>query len=306
MPITHAKMTTSNQKIYYASALSSYLVWGFLPIALKYLDDYPSGTIVYFRVAFAVMLLFILSFTIRRKAFRLTIKKLLELQNPALWSFIILSGIATAINWLSFVYTVNHVGIQTGAFAYLICPIIATFLGFLLLKEPLKRPHQLAIILSSISCIILGSGNWQNLGYALLIAFSYAFYMILQRKLRAFDKLTLLTLQLLVSFLVIAPFFEFLIVPETPILNVRFIGVTLIISAFFTIFPLFLNIYALKELTAGAVGILSYLNPFINFVLAFFFFREATNGLQITAYLLIFISVIIYNSEFIRRELLRK
>ncbi len=286
---------------YYASALSAYLIWGFIPVSLKFLSDYPSGAIMYFRVTFSLVILLMISFLVQRKRLKDTLRKLWDLapaQRPKIIALILFSGVTLAINWLSYIYTINNVSVQIGAFAYLICPILTAFLGFLILKEPLKLQHRIAILLSSVSCLILGSGSWENVGFALIIASSYACFLIMQRYLRNYDKMTLLTFYLMVAFAITAPLFSTLVSPETPILNIRFIGMILVISGLFTILPLFLNTYALKGMTAGTVGILSYLNPFINFMVAFLIYQENSSWLQILAYAFIFISVILYNWRF--------
>jgi len=110
--------------------------------------------------------------------------------------------------------------------------------------------------------------------------------------------MSLLTFYLMIAFIITAPLFSTLVSPEIQILNMEFISMILIISILFTILPLLLNTYALKGMTAGAVGILSYLNPFINFIVAFLIYQENSTWLQILAYAFIFISIILYNWRF--------
>ena len=43
------------------------------------------------------------------------------------------------------------------------------------------------------------------------------------------------------------------------------------VVVFFTIVPLFLNLYALKGINSSAVGIMIYINPIITFLVAIFF-----------------------------------
>ena len=44
-------------------------------------------------------------------------------------------AILLTINWLTFIYVVNHVNVKSASFAYLICPVITAVLGFVLIKE---------------------------------------------------------------------------------------------------------------------------------------------------------------------------
>ncbi|MDX5436878.1 MAG: EamA family transporter, partial [Pontibacter sp.] len=205
-----------------------------------------------------------------------------------------LGGALLTTNWLAFIYVINHINIQTGSFSYLLCPILTAVLGFLLLKEELRSNQWLAIGLSALSCALIGSGEITSLLFSLLIALSYAFYLITQRLLKAYDKIVLLKLQLLLAFAFIGPFYTSFTGGDAQ-LDMHFFLQVGLLSAGFTVLPLFLNLFALKELTSGTIGILMYINPILNFVMAFLYFGEETTGIKIAAYLIIFISVIIYN-----------
>ncbi|MBD1398614.1 EamA family transporter [Pontibacter sp. JH31] len=291
-------MEPTNTKPYYAAGIAAFVIWGFIPFPLKALADYPSGQILFFRVALSVGLLLTISLLFRRKNLLLTLaevraSKPKEIRKFLLYTF--LGGSLLTINWLAFIYVINHINIQTGSFSYLLCPILTAVLGFALLKEELRANQWVAIGLSALSCVLIGTGELTSLLFSLLIALSYAFYLITQRILKVYDKIVLLTLQLLLSLLFIAPFYGQLKGGATVELDTHFFLMTGILSALFTVLPLFLNLYALKELTSGTIGILMYINPILNFVVAFLYFNEETTVVKVVAYALIFISVIIYN-----------
>ncbi|PRY06043.1 chloramphenicol-sensitive protein RarD [Pontibacter ummariensis] len=291
-------METTNTKPYYAAGLSAFVIWGFIPFPLKALAAYPSGQILYFRVMFSVALLLLISFIFRRKQVQQTLTQLKKSEPAEKRLFItytLLGGMLLTVNWLTFIYVINHINIQTGSFSYLLCPILTAVLGFLLLKEELRANQWLAIVLSALSCVLVGSGEVTSLLFSLLIALSYAFYLITQRLLKAYDKIVLLTLQLLLSITLIGPFYAYFKGDSTVALGTHFFLSITLLSAGFTVLPLFLNLFALKELTSGTIGILMYINPILNFVMAFLYFNEQTTPTKMLAYLLIFISVIIYN-----------
>jgi chloramphenicol-sensitive protein RarD len=75
-----------------------------------------------------------------------------------------------------------------------------------------------------------------------------------------------------------------------------------VLSVVFTIVPLFLNLYALKELNSGTVGILLYINPIINFGMAFWYFGEQTTPHKALAYGLILLSIVVYNLKFKKKK----
>nr|WP_255430319.1 EamA family transporter [Rufibacter sp. LB8] len=146
-----------------------------------------------------------------------------------------------------------------------------------------------------MSCLLVGTDSLYNLLFSLLIASSYAFYLITQRLLKEYDKIVLLTLQLLLAFLVIGPSYPWFVGEEAQPVTGFFLGQIALLSWLFTVIPLFLNLYALKELKSATVGVLMYLNPIINFTMAFVYFNEVASERKIWAYVVIFLSVMLYN-----------
>ncbi|WP_233219165.1 EamA family transporter [Adhaeribacter arboris] len=284
---------------YYSAGIFAFIIWGFIVFPLRAVAAFPSGQILYFRVLFAMLGLGVITFLFRRDSLKQTWQAYQSetLRNKRRFViFTVLGGLLLMVNWLVFIYVINHIDIQTGSFSYLLCPILTALLGFLLLKEELRSNQWLAIGISIISCCLIGTGALTNLFYSLVVALSYAFFLITQRVLKQYDKLVLLTLQLIIVFACIGPFYSFFKgtdASHAP--DFSFYGAIIVISFLFTILPLFLNMYALKELTSGTIGILMYINPIINFLIAFLYFQEKTSPEKAIAYGLIFLSVVIYN-----------
>lgn len=293
---------------YYGAAITAFVIWGFIPFPLKALTAYPSGQILYFRILFSVVLLVAFMLLFRQKSLGQTFTVFKTAIAAEKRKFIILNALGGAlltVNWFVFIYVINHIDIQTGSFSYLLCPILTALLGYLLLKEKLKKNQWLAIFISLLSCFMLGTGSFINLFYSLLIASSYALYLITQRVMKDYDKITLLTLQLMVSFSLIGPFYNYFNAGHALGFDLYFYQEIAILSIGFTIAPLFLNLYALTKLKSGTIGILLYINPIINFVMAFLYFQEQTSLYNGLAYALIFLSVILYNLRFEKRKKLK-
>nr|WP_246853805.1 EamA family transporter [Rufibacter aurantiacus] len=292
------KKITVKLNRYHIAAVSAFLIWGFIPFPLKALSGFPSSQILYFRILVSVLTLLLISGTTRREQWRQTFKRFKKndpIEKRRFILYTLLGGALLTINWLAFIYVVNHVDIQTGSFSYLLCPILTATLGFLILHEHLRVHQWISVGLSLMSCLLVGTDSIYNLLFSLLIAFSYAFYLITQRLLKDYDKIVLLTLQLLLAFTFIGPSYPWFVGQEAQPITGHFVGQIVLLSWLFTVLPLFLNLYALKELKSATVGVLMYLNPIINFTMAFLYFGEVTSQQKILAYLVIFASVILYN-----------
>ena len=129
----------------------------------------------------------------------------------------------------------------------------------------------------------------------MVIAISFALYLISQRRNNEFDKFLVLTIQLVIASLVLLPFYpKFSAAVPSESLFYMMMG---LIVGLFTIIPLFFNLFALKGMNSSAVGILMYTNPLIHFFLAIFYFKENIQVAQIIAYSLIGISIVVFNKK---------
>ncbi|EPE9918389.1 EamA family transporter [Flavobacterium psychrophilum] len=286
---------------YYLSALSSFVIWVFFSLVLKPLHNYPSLDILFYRVFYATGLSIIINLLFRKEKLKNDWKSYLTLEKKEKIKTLLLTvlgGFLLTFNWFMFIYAINHVSLKSASFAYLICPIVTTILAYFILKEKLSKWQWFSVFLCIISCAMLSYGDLRGLIYSLVIAISFALYLISQRENNKFDRFVVLTVQLLIASMVLLPFFP-VYRGEIPTEPIFYILMTIIV-VLFTIIPLFLNLFALRGITSSAVGILMYSNPMINLLLAIFYFKEEINSVQIGSYLLILFSIIIFNEKLLR------
>jgi chloramphenicol-sensitive protein RarD len=67
------------------------------------------------------------------------------------------------------------------------------------------------------------------------------------------------------------------------------------------VLPLFLNLYALNKINAATIGILMYINPLINFTLAFLVVNETATTTQILGYVTIGVALLLFNIPVLNR-----
>ena len=283
---------------YFLAAFTSFFIWGFFGLALRPLHDYASLDILFYRVFLASALLLLINLLFRKNELIIDYKIYQSLsfsQKRKTLFLTVFGGFLLIFNWYLFMFAVNHVSLQSASFAYLVCPIITTILAFFILKEKLSNWQWLAVFMCVVSCSILSYGHSKELLYSLIIATSFALYLISQRKNNQFDRFVILTIQLIIASLVILPFYP-IYSEELPTENLFYI-LLIVIVVLFTIIPLFLNLYALKGMNSSAVGILMYTNPLINFFLAIFYFHEEIQLSQIVSYFLILVSILIFNKN---------
>jgi chloramphenicol-sensitive protein RarD len=285
---------------YYFAAFTAFFIWGFFSLALKPISNYPSLDILFYRVFFSVLTMTAINLVFRQKNIRKNWNDFKAMPQKRKRTIVVLTlagSLILASNWFIFIYVVNHINVKAGSLAYLICPILTTVFAFFLLHEKLSKWQWIAVSISVISCISLSLNHFQDIFYSLVVASTYALYLVSQRKNSEIDKFLVLNIQLLFVALLILPFYPKYsgAIPTEPL----FYACLFCIVVFFTIVPLFLNLYALKGINSSTVGILMYINPIINFALAIFYFKEQVTALQLSSYFLILVSIVIFNQKII-------
>jgi chloramphenicol-sensitive protein RarD len=291
----------SNQR-HYAAGISAFVIWGFFSIPLRALHEYSAGEILYFRILFSLFVLIAVIGVFRRESVSETwalFKTLTIRQKKVVVSLTLLGAILLTVNWLTFIYIVNHINIKTASFAYLVCPVITAVLGFVLLKEKLSKAQWLAVSLCAISCVLIGINSTLELGYSILTALTYALYLISQRKNQGFDRMIVLGVQVLFSLILLSFLFSTL-VDKVPVGGQFYLNIALI-AIVFTVLPLFLNLYALNKINSATIGILMYINPIFNFTIAFLVFHETITVIQFVGYAMILIALFIFNYGYFHR-----
>ncbi|MFA6059694.1 MAG: EamA family transporter [Taibaiella sp.] len=285
---------------YYLAALTAYAIWGFFSLILRPIHAYPSLDILFYRVFLcAVLMLFIVLF-FKRTQLKSNIALFKALpaggkRKAALFN--IGGGALLTANWFSFIYVMNHISVKATSLAYLVCPILTTLLAYFLLKEKLNKLQWLAVALSVAGCLLLSYARLMDMAFSLIIGFTYALYLVAQKVNAGFDKFIILTFQIVVSAILLLPFYPAYSSPLPE--SFSFYGYVAIIAVAFTIIPSLLNLYALKGIDTSTAGMLINVNPLIAFVLATVVFMEPMDTMQIVAYSTIFIAVVVFNARFI-------
>ncbi|MFD2550818.1 EamA family transporter [Bizionia sediminis] len=293
-----------NTTKHYLAATLAFTIWGFFSLVLKPLSAFSAFDILSYRSVVSVAIMLVVSLLFRPKVLKNTLKRYQALEKKEKIRIAVInlaSGLFLALNWYVFIYVMNNVSVKATSLAYLICPILTMVLAFIILKEKLFKLQWLAVTLSFLACLIISLGNFTDLFYSMLIALSYAIYLILQRRNQELDRFLILTVQIAFAVILLIPFFAThqYNTPKTP----YFYSMIAVIAVGFTILPMFLNIYALRGLNSAVVGIFIYLNPLINFFLAVFYFKETITTAQALSYSLIITSVIIFNIPAIKHRI---
>lgn len=282
---------------YYLAALSAFVLWGFFSLALRPLKDYPDLDVLFYRAFFSFVLVTIINFVFRRNIVKDNMKSFVQLSVKDKKQAVFITaigGVLLAFNWYIFIYVINHVSVSSGAFGYLLCPICTTVLAFITLKEKLTKLQWISVGISVLGCALMGTNSLKDFAFSMMVAVSYAFFLISQRQNKVFDSLVTVNLHMFVMCVIFLPLYPFVSGP-IPVEPVFYICLAIIVLLL-TVLPLYLNLYALTGINSSSVGIMLYINPIINFILAILYYKEAVSTQQYLSFGIILCSVIVFNA----------
>lgn len=283
---------------YYFAAIIAFAVWGTFSLVLKPLHAYASLDILFYRVFSCALIMSLYALLFKREKIKENISLFKSLDRKKRRKMIGLntgSSLFLTVNWFSFIYVMNHVSVRSTSVAYLVCPILTTLLAYFILHEKLSRIQWLSVALSCVGCLLLSYANMMDMLFSAFVGFSYACYLVNQSKNSGFDKFLVLNFHILLSAIVLLPFYPAFSgsIPS----DLKFYLYVEVIAVLYTILPLLLNLYALTRISSSTVGMLMNINPIIAFILAGVVFHEPLGILQLVAYGLIFLAVVVFNMK---------
>ena len=286
---------------YLLAAFLSVAIWGFFSIPLRNLKAFPAEEILYYRIFTSLVVIWLAILLFRRKYLKQDLQYYQSVtareRKIIIWQ-IVGAAILLTLNWYTFIYAVNNVSLKSAAFAYMVCPLITAFGGFLILKEELSKLKLASLAIALLSIILLATGSVIEVAWSVLIAALYAFYLIIQRKMQHLDELNVLAIQITLAVVIMLPFYIYH--HEAFPTGIWFWGHITIIAVVFTVIPLFLSLYALIGIPSSTLGIIIYLNPIIAFAVAVLYFNEHISFNQLLAYLLLLFAVFLFNWNLIK------
>jgi chloramphenicol-sensitive protein RarD len=282
---------------YYLAAIFAFSTWGSFSLVLKPLHAYASLDILFYRVFSCAVIMSIISILFKRRKIKDNLRILQSLPKRERRIIICLNigaSIFLTANWFSFIYVMNHVSVRATSVAYLVCPILTTLLAYFILRDKLNSLQWFSVALSCLGCLLLSYTNMSNMLFSTIVGFSYACYLISQNKNNGFDKFLVLNFHIFLSAILLLPFYPAFSGPIPS--DFKFYFYVEIIAVIYTIIPLFLNLYALMHISPSKVGMILNINPIIAFALSGIVYHEPLGSIQLLAYVLIFLAVIIFNT----------
>jgi len=278
-------------------ASAAYLIWGLSPVYWKAVGEVPAGQQLAHRVVWCAVLLGLL-LTLQRRWRE--VGGVARCRRVA-WTLLGTTALI-ATNWLTYLWAVATERILQASLGYFVNPLVTVLLGVVFLRERLRRPQTVSLLLASIGVAILalrlGSLPW----ISLVLAFSFGFYGLLRKEVQAGPAVGLLVETLLLSPLMLI----YLLRAETAGTGTFghqgiALDLLLVAAGAITAVPLLLFTHGARRLPLSTVGFLQYLAPSLQFLLAVAVYREPFSVSHLTAFLFIWTGLAIFTWHSWRR-----
>jgi chloramphenicol-sensitive protein RarD len=274
-------------------AVTAYALWGVLPIYFHVLSAVPALQVLAHRVVWSVLFLAVLVL-LRREA-------------GAIWraargrTLLLLCASATliAVNWFVYIWSVEHGHVLEASLGYFINPLVSVALGMLVLGERLRRWQGVAIAIAGSGVLVMALTGGGLILISLILAFSFAFYGLV-RKIVAIDSLGGLTIETLL----LVPFSAAWLLHSAS-LGASGFGQSawqdalLLAAGVITATPLLLFAAAARKLPLSTIGLLQYIAPTLQFLVALAL-GEPLRPMLIVTFALIWTGCLLYAWDSVR------
>ncbi len=282
----------------YAYALGAYSIWGLIPVYFKLVASAPALELLSHRVLWAFALLL----PIGCRQDRLVELRRALRSRPARRG-LAASTVLIATNWLIYIWAVFGGRIVEASLGYFLTPLVNVLLGVVVLKERLERPVAVALAIAAggVLWLTLLSGRppWIAVGLALSFG-SYGLVRKLVKDVGALAGLTVETALLCplalaylawarergaLAFLAGSPSLDVLLLLAGPV----------------TAIPLLLFAGAVARLPLSSLGLLQYVSPSVQFLLAVLVYGEPFTAARAGAFGLIWLALVLFAAHTLRR-----
>jgi len=271
-------------------ALSANFIWGVA--ALYWIQTKPVGPIdvMAHRALWTLPVTFLIVVYFGRLNETLALMRSVKF---ALW--VALAALMLTVNWGVYVFAVTNERATEASLGYFMLPLLTIALGIFMLGERPKPVHILAIALAVIAVLVqllaYGSLPWVSLTLAL----SFALYGAIRKQISA-DSMQGLFLESLCM----APFAAIWIVSHAGAGMGMYgpkVDLLLICAGIFTAAPLLTYVSATRLLPLSTIGLLTYVGPSIQLLVAVFVLKEPVTAVTIATFGLVWLGVIAVSAE---------
>ena len=210
--------------------------------------------------------------------------KLISSKKELLLSIIV--GLSVVLNWLALFSAYSYTSIGIATTIYHVQPIIVFFTGAFLFKERITGSRILWLVIAFLGVLLIvnpldnmtiDNGYIKGCILALIAACLYSIATLATKLIKSTSTYVITLTQLLLGTLILWPFVQFTILPQTTLEYSSIIILGVVHSAF-----MYILLYSsYKKLSTSSIAILSYIYPLVAVATDYLVFHRTLSTWQI-------------------------
>ncbi|TOA27446.1 protein RarD [Vibrio parahaemolyticus] len=284
-------------------AALSFVIWGLLPVYYRFLPNAAMDELLAWRIIGSVLVGILIVYAVTRhwpnwsQVWR---------DKKSLWYTFVASSLM-CISWSAFTWALTHHRVIDASLGFFIGPLVSVSLGVFVLGDKLSKGQLIAILLATCGVLYQVFQYGQLPFVALTMGLFFALYGLYKKKIN-YDWCTTLFIEVLV----LAPFaLGYLLFKQwtTGELASSVDTTTLLLyfgSAPITILPLIFYSIAIRITNLSTVGLMQYIEPSLQFILAVVFFGELFDDVKAVTFAFIWVGLLLTIFEGVAKGIKRK
>ena len=228
-------------------------------------------------------------------------KTLVDARSARTVGFLAIAAVLLAINWGTYVYAIETDHVVEASLGYFINPLVSVALGIVFLRERLRSGQWLAVGVAVAAVLVLTIAYGHPPWISLILAFSFGFYGLFKKQvgIGSAQSLTIETAVLLPVALGITAWLG-LTGQSAWLTQGASTWILLVLLGPVTAIPLLAFGGAATRIPLSTLGIVQYITPVLQFIVAIAIFREPMSAGTWIGFVLVWTSLVIMTVDGLR------
>lgn len=271
-------------------AALSFVIWGLLPIYYRYLPNAAMDELLALRIIGSVPVGILLVFAMTRRW-----PNWAEIwQDQKSLGYAFLASSLMCISWVAFIWALTNNRVIDASLGFFIGPLISVALGVFVLGDKLSKGKFAAILLAAVGVIYQVVQYGQLPMVALTMGLFFSLYGLFKKKIN-YNWSTTLFVEALLLTPIACGYLLFKQVTVGNLSSTVDLGTFLLYlgSAPVTILPLIFYSIAIRITSLSSVGLMQYIEPSLQFILAVLFFGELFDSVKAVTFAFIWVGLLL-------------
>lgn len=271
-------------------------MWGLLPLYWRLLNTVPSIQLVCHRILWSsLLLLIVVPLMVHRGQQGGTPQLFAALRSWRVWAIYAVAAGMISLNWLAFIWAVNHDRVLEASLGYYINPLLNVLLGVIFLGERLWPAQWAAVGIAAVGVAVMAIAGGGLPWVALLMASSFAIYGLVKKK----APLPSLAGLMLETVILLFPALAYVLLAESRGVGAfghsgRLADGLMITGGFVTVIPLALFAIAARRVPLSTIGVLQYVGPTLQFFVGAVLLGEPFGGGRLIGFACVWTGLLLY------------